>query len=45
MGNCHPSKTNVDGGEAEVNIGFRGRQFPMLSFRAVNNYYFILNVN
>ena len=24
MGNCHPEKTNVDRGEAEVDIGFRG---------------------
>ena len=24
MGNCHPKKTNVDRGEAEVDIGFRG---------------------
>ena len=24
MGNCHPEKTNVDQGEAEVGIGFRG---------------------
>ena len=24
MGNCHPEKTIVDGGEAEVVIGFRG---------------------
>ena len=24
MGNCNPSKTNVDRGEAEVDIGFRG---------------------
>ena len=23
MGNCHPEKTNVDRGEAEVDIGFR----------------------
>ena len=24
MGNCDPEKTNVDRGEAEVDIGFRG---------------------
>ena len=24
MGNCHPEKTNVDRGEAEVDIDFRG---------------------
>ena len=24
MGNCHPEKTNVDLGEADVDIGFRG---------------------
>ena len=24
MGNCHPEETNVDRGEAEVDIGFRG---------------------
>ena len=24
MGNCHPEKTNVDRGEAEVDIGFLG---------------------
>ena len=24
MGNCHPEKTNVDRGEAKVDIGFRG---------------------
>ena len=24
MGNCHPEKTNVERGEAEVDIGFRG---------------------
>ena len=46
MGNCHSKKTNVDRGDAEVDIGFRGGQFPShLPFRAVNTYYFILNVN
>ena len=24
MGNCHPVKTNVDRGKAEVDIGFQG---------------------
>ena len=24
MGNCHPEKTNVDRGEAEVDIGIKG---------------------
>ena len=24
MGNCHPEKTNVNWGEAKVDIGFRG---------------------
>ena len=24
IGNCHPRKTNVDRGEGEVDIGFRG---------------------
>ena len=24
MGNCHPEKSNVDRGEAEVDIGFLG---------------------
>ena len=24
MGHCHPEKINVDRGEAEVDIGFRG---------------------
>ena len=24
VGNCYPEKTNVDRGEAEVDIGFRG---------------------
>ena len=24
MGNCHPEKTYIDRGEAEVDIGFRG---------------------
>ena len=24
MGNCHPEKSNVDRGEAEVDNGFRG---------------------
>ena len=27
MGNCHPEKTNVDRGEAEAEIGFRGVTF------------------
>ena len=42
---CHPEKTNVDWGEAEVDIGFEGWKFPMLPSRAVNIYYIILNVN
>ena len=46
MRNCYPEKTNVDQGEAEVNIAFRGvTLFSMLPSRAVNNYYIILNVN
>ena len=29
MGNCHPEKTHVDRGEAEVEIGIsRGDNFP-----------------
>ena len=45
MGNCHPVKTNVDRGEAEVYIGFKGGQFSMLPSCAVNTYYILLNVN
>ena len=33
MGNCHPEKTNVDRGEAEVYIGFsRGDNFQCYPF-------------
>ena len=39
MGNFHPKKTKVDRGEAELDIGFDGWQFPMLPSRAVNIYY------
>ena len=47
MGNCHPEKTNVDPGKAEVDIGFRGVtiSWTMLPSRAVNIYDIILNVN
>ena len=46
MGNSHPEKTNVDQGEAEIDIGFREKwQFPVLPSTAVNNYSVILNVN
>ena len=47
MGNCHPEKTNVDPGEAQVDIGFRGLtiSWTMLSSRAVNIYDITLDVN
>ena len=45
MGNCHPEKTNVNRGEAEVDIGFREVTISLLPFHAVNNYYIILNVD
>ena len=43
MANCHPEKTNVYRGKAEVDIDFL--EFPMLPSSAVNTYYIILNVN
>ena len=38
MGNCHPSKTNVNLGLVSVNIGFLGWQFTMLPSCPVNIY-------
>ena len=32
MGNCHPEKINVDGGEAEYDIGFRGPTISHVTF-------------
>ena len=43
--NSHPEKTNVDRGEAEDDIGFRGVTVSHLISRAVNNYYIILVLN
>ena len=31
MGNCHPEKTNVDPGLAEVDIGFRGATISLVT--------------
>ena len=48
MGNCHPEQTNVDRGEAEVDIqfGFRGVTIShVIPSRAVNIYNIILNAN
>ena len=44
MGNCHQEKTNVDQGEAEVDIGFQGVTISHVPSRAVNIYYITLNV-
>mgnify|MGYP003687683409 CR=1 FL=1 len=38
MGNCHPSKTNVNRGRAKVNIGFQGVTISHVSSHAVNIY-------
>ena len=38
MGNFHPSKINVNRGEAEVDIDFRGVTYPKLLSLAVNIY-------
>ena len=32
MGNCHPEKTNVDQGEDEIDIGFRGETISQVTF-------------
>ena len=40
MGNCHYEKTNVDRGEVEVYIGFRG----VTNFVQSIKYYIIPNV-
>ena len=45
MENCNSEKTNVDRGEAEVDIGFRGVTMFHVTLSSVNNYYIILNVN
>ena len=45
MESCHPEKTNVERGKAEVHIGFRGLTITMLPYRASENYDIILNVN
>ena len=41
IGNCHPEKTTDDRSKPEVVSCL----FPMLSSRAVNNYFILLNVN
>ena len=38
MGNCHPSKTNVNLASPLSTLVFSGRQFPMLSSCVVNIY-------
>ena len=46
MGNCRPEQTNVDRGEVQVDIDFRGVTIShVIPSRAVNIYYIILNAN
>ena len=45
MGNCYPEKTNVDRGEAEVDIGFGGVTISHVTVSCSQYLYnIILNV-
>ena len=41
MGKCHHEKTDVDRGEAEVDMGFRGVTVSHVTFRAVNIFFIL----
>ena len=43
MENCYPEKTNVDRGEAEVDISFRGVTISHVNF-SYSQYLYMYNI-